>query len=108
MTKIENLDGVGEQVFHHTPNPARSVGQYDHFRGLRAARLSIDRRKEVPKRLTVGNLRAQNLVQDFVSLLTNLRYILPREREHGFGFSIPLILWALPGLPRRTQMPIDL
>ena len=40
--------------------------------------------------------------------LTHFGYVSLREGHHRLGFPIPLILWPLTRLSRRTQLPIDL
>jgi hypothetical protein len=70
--------------------------------------LLIDLLKDPPKLLTVGNLGLEYLMQELVSLLTHLSHIVLREGHHGLRLPITLILRALTGLTRRTQLAIYL
>ena len=84
------------------PTPARPISQDEDFGSSGSARLVIDGGEELVKGLTIGHLGLENLVQELVPLFTHFGHSGLREREHGLGFPIALILPVLAWLTRRA------
>jgi hypothetical protein len=69
------LDGVRHEIRDEVPEPVHALGQHEYFRGLGAMSVLIDLSHQRAKRVTVHNLGAENLVEDFMARFTHFRHI---------------------------------
>ena len=107
MAKVEDLHGVGHDLLHQVPAPVCSIGQHEHFGRLRPVGLLRHLRDDWPKCFTIRGLCLEDLGQQLMALLAPFCHLGLREGHYRLSFPLPLILGPLPGLSRRTQVPIN-